>query len=260
LHSPDEIEYLIAESREGGLFRPDEHERLRKALHLGVLQVEEIMIPRVRVVSLDIDTPFPEVVRRVSESPFTRIPVYQNSLDHVIGFVHVQDVIRNSLEGADAQLRNLVRPTLVVSVGMTAERVLGRLREARQHLAVVIDEYGGTAGLVSVGDILDEIFGGIVNEFGGEEPSPERLPDGRVRLPGSLRLDEAADWVGVHWQSDAYTVAGLVAEALGRVPRAGEHTEIGGVSVEVERVQSHIVQTVLVVPVVLAEEADHDLE
>jgi CBS domain containing-hemolysin-like protein len=116
LHSPDEIEYLIAESREGGLFRPDEHERLRKALHLGVLQVEEIMIPRVRVVSLDIDTPFPEVVQRVSESPFTRIPVYQASLDHVVGFVHVQDVIRHSLEGADAQLRSLVRPILVVSL------------------------------------------------------------------------------------------------------------------------------------------------
>jgi CBS domain containing-hemolysin-like protein len=89
-----------------------------------------------------------------------------------------------------------------------------------------------------VGDILDEIFGGIVNEFRGEEPFPERLPDGRVRLPGSLRLDDVADWIGVHWQGDAYTVAGLVAEALGRVPRAGEHTEIGGVPVEVERVQS----------------------
>ncbi|MGH7464969.1 MAG: hemolysin family protein, partial [Longimicrobiales bacterium] len=147
LHSPEEIEYLIAESREGGLLRPEEHERLNKALSLGVTRVEEILVPRTRIVALHVETSFPEAVRIARTSAYTRLPVYRESLDDMVGYVHIQD-IASHMNATDVSLRSLVRPLLVVPPRMTAERALSRMREERRHIALVVDEHGGTEGLI----------------------------------------------------------------------------------------------------------------
>jgi CBS domain containing-hemolysin-like protein len=249
LHSPEEIEYLIAESKEGGLFEADEHERLRRALHLGVHAVEDIMIPRVRITAVEVSTPFSEVLDLVAHTPYSRIPVYRRSIDRMLGFVHVQDVVRHSLDGQDITLETLIRPLLVVPEGMKADRVLHRLREGRQHIAIVVDEFGGTKGLVTIGDVLDEIFGGIAEEFPPEMyPEPEVLPDGRIRMTGFTRLDEATLLLGVRFQGESYTLGGLVSEALGRIPSAGDQVRISGVELEVESVEAHVVRSVLARP------------
>ncbi|MGH7448507.1 MAG: hemolysin family protein, partial [Longimicrobiales bacterium] len=143
LHSPEEIEYLIAESREGGLLRPEEHERLNKALSLGVTRVEEILVPRTRIVALHVETSFPEAVRIARTSAYPRLPVYRESLDDMVGYVHIQD-IASHMNATDVSLRSLVRPLLVVPPRMTAERALSRMREERRHIALVVDEHGGT--------------------------------------------------------------------------------------------------------------------
>jgi putative hemolysin len=255
LHSPEEIEYLITESREGGLLEPAEHERLRRALHLSVRPVEEIMIPRVRIAAVEASTPFEEAARIAAQSPFSRLPVYRRSLDRMLGFIHIQDMVRHSIGDNPVQLDTVIRPLLVVPAGSTADRVLQRLREGRQHIAIVMDEYGGTKGLVTIGDVLDEIFGGIANEFTLDYPEPESLPDGRLRLSGSTRLDEATLLLGVHLTGESHTIAGLISEALGRIPRATEKVVIADLEFEVEAVDSHVVQTVLVRP---AEIGSHD--
>lgn len=249
IHLPEEIDYLIAESRKGGLLEADEHRRLHKALHLGVLQVEEIMVPRVRILGIEVDTPFEEVLRIAAESPYTRLPVYEESLDRIIGMIHIRDLASRALNGPCPEIRELIRSVAFVPEGLTAERVLERLRDEKQHMAIVVDEFGGTAGLVTVGDVLDEIFGGLADEFKIEEAVPERLADGRVRLPGSMRLDEAATWIGVEWEGDVHTVGGMVVERLGRFPEPGERVVIDGVPVEVERVSKAVIDTVLAGPV-----------
>lgn len=255
IHSPEEIEYLIAESRKGGLLEPAEHERLRKALHLGVIQVEEVMVPRTRMEAIEFDTPFNEVVRIVAESPFTRLPVYKETPDRIVGILHVQDVARRALAGDAPPLQALLRPVVVVPEGLSAERALERLREEKHHMAIVVDEFGGTAGLVTLGDILDEIFGGIADEFKQEEARPERLPDGRVRLPGSMRLDEVEPWIGTRWEGESHTVGGFIMERLGHIPQAGERAVIDGAEVEIERLAGRAVDSILAKPSTLEEEA-----
>jgi CBS domain containing-hemolysin-like protein len=253
IHSPDEIEYLMAESREGGLLAADEHVRLRKALRLGVTSVEEVMVPRTRIRAIRADTTPEQVLKIALESPYTRLPVYEETIDQVAGYVHVQDMVRLE-KGTKLPLR----PVLFVPAGLSVDRVLDRLRTERQHMALVSDEYGGTAGLVTVGDILDEILGGVADEFKPAEAGPEKLPDGRLRLPGSMRRDEAAMWVGAEWEGESATVAGLVMEHLGRLPHAGEKVLIEHVPVEVEAMNGRMVTSVLAGPLELERKDEDD--
>lgn len=251
IHSPEEIELLIVESRDGGLLEPDEHQRLRRALKLGVRTADEIMVPRQRIEAIAANVRADEVVRFVGESAFTRIPVYERTIDRIVGYVHARDVALRALESdRNWTAQSCMRPVLIVPWGMTTDRVLARMREERRQLAIVVDEFGGTAGIVSVDDILDEVMGGDVDdERQPEEVAPERLPDGRVRLKGDVRVDEAEQWLGLLWrEGKARTIGGQIMEMLGRVPTAGEKLVMHGVHVEVERVRRTAVETVLVTP------------
>lgn len=256
IHSPQEIELLIAESRDGGLLEPDEHRRLRRALQLSVRPVRQLMIPRPRIAAVSVDISFDELLRQVRESPYTRLPVYRGDMDHVLGMVHTKDVVRAAMEpGRAPSVEDLVRPMLTVHESITADRLLALLRERRSHQALVADEYGGIAGLVTVEDVLRELMGDVVDEFKDGQPRPERLPDGRVRLPGRMRLDDAEPWLGARWDGEADTVAGHVAEVLGAIPSAGQRATIDGVEVEVERVANHTVQSVIALPATTGESA-----
>ena len=245
IHSPDEIEYLIAESREGGLIEPDEHARLRRALRLGALRVNEVMVPRTEIFGLEAGTDFESIVAAAADSPYTRLPVYEGTLDKVVGYIHVQDITRQALDGAQG---NLVRPVLFIPDSLSLDRVLERFRAERQHMAMVSDEFGGVAGLVTVSDILQEILGGVADEFKTGDPSAERLPDGRLRLPGSLRLEEAATLLGAGWIGESATLGGFLMERLERLPRAGERLVIDGVTVEVEAMSGRGVSSVVARP------------
>lgn len=250
IHSPTEIEYLIAESRAGGQLDPQESQRLREALRLGLRSVGELMIPRTRVVGVDVATPWPEVVETLRRSPYSRLPVYEETLDHVVGVLHVRDVVRPLMAGGTppASLHAVLSPVLVVPETMTVDRLLERLRSERKAMAIVADEFGGTAGIITVGDLLDELLGETADEFKPRENVPQRLPDGSVRLPGTLRLDEASAWVGAHWEADAYTVSGLVMERLGRIPLVGDVLDVDGVRVEVERLRGRAVESLVITP------------
>ncbi|MDQ3698126.1 MAG: hemolysin family protein, partial [Gemmatimonadota bacterium] len=212
IHSPDEIELLIAESREGGLLEPDEHRRLRKALQLGIRRVSEIMVPRTRIQALDVRVPAHEVLRVVTESPYTRLPIYEGTIDRIVGVVHVQDVAVRAgrADGGRFSLRDIARPVMLIPESMTAEQLLTRFREERRQIAVVADEFGGTAGLITVDDVLEEVMGDVADEFKTSEIEVEVLGDGRVRLSGDLRLEEAASLIGIDWDGEAATVGGWV--------------------------------------------------
>jgi putative hemolysin len=249
IHSPEEIDLLIAESREGGLLEPDQHRRLRRALQLGIRPARHLMVPRQEIVAVDIDTPVDQVLQRMADTPYTRLPVYRGDIDHVEGLLHTKDLFRGYLEGGRVRaIRELMRPILMVHESVTADRLLTLMRERRSHLAIVMDEFGGVAGLVTLEDVLTEVMGEIADEFRVDEPGPERLDDGRVRLPGWLRLDEAEPWLGILWEGEADTVGGRVMEELGHVPQAGETVKIDGVLVEVEAVSGHAVGSVLATP------------
>jgi putative hemolysin len=255
IHSPEEIELLIAESRDGGLLEPEESRRLHRALKLGVRPVRQLMVPRTHVAAVEVSMPVEEVLRRVGDSPYTRLPVYRGSIDQVVGLLHTKDLYLRHLEnGGFTSIEQVMRPILTVPETLTADRLLDMMRERRAHQAVVLDEYGGLAGLVTLEDVLGEVLGEVADEFKGGQPEPEELPDGRVRLPGLMRLDEAEPRIGILWHGDADTVGGHVMNVLGRIPEPGERVTIDGVEVEVERVAGHAVTSLLARPLPAGEE------
>jgi len=243
VHSADEIELLLSEA---GELAPDDHDRLRKALHLGNRPVRQLMVPRRRIAAVRVDAPLTEAYRRVAMSPYTRMPVYRDTIDDVVGILHTRDLVEHYVSGDQSRsLESLLRPVTHVPETASGDQVLHALREERTHLAIVVDEFGGVAGLVTLEDLLADVLGGMSDELKESEPEPERLPDGRIRLPGMLRLYEAEPWVGRLWDGESDTVGGLVAEVLGHLPSPGETVLIDGVSVEVERVEEHVVVSVL---------------
>jgi CBS domain containing-hemolysin-like protein len=246
IHSPEEIELLIAESRDGGLLEPDEHRRLQRALRLNLRQARQLMVPRRRISALDIETPLDEVSRLVAQSPFSRLPVYRGSIDNIVGMVHTKDIARWLVsDGPAATLESVIRPITSVHESVTADRILRQLRERRSHMALVVDEFGGTAGLVTLEDVLSELLGDVGDEFKPGEPVAEALSDGRMRLPGGLAVDDAATLLRANWDTDATTVGGLVTAALGHLPAVGEEVMVGDFEFVVERVAGRAVESVV---------------
>ncbi|MDP2327555.1 MAG: hemolysin family protein, partial [Dehalococcoidia bacterium] len=251
IHSPEEISLLIAESYDGGLFSQEEQERFDRALRLSVLPVRRLMVPRLDIVAVEGSLTLDEVQRTLAQSAFTRLPVYEGNTDRIVGMLHAKTVAHRIAVG-EGELRatDVMRPIASVPESMRAERLVAELRRQRSEQAVVVDEHGGVAGLVTLEDLLLEVLGDTDSAPGGED-APVRLPDGRLRIAGRMRVDEAHEWLGVLWEGDSDTVGGIVAEALGRVPRPGDRAVIEGVEVEVESVEHLAVNTLLVRPFVL---------
>jgi CBS domain containing-hemolysin-like protein len=159
LHSPEEIDLLIAESRDGGLLEPEEQQRLRRALHLGKHMARDLMVPRDRLTMLDVTASWDDVIGTVTGSPFSRIPVYRGSREQVIGILRVKDLVdRYAIDGPQP-LERMIRPLLPLSHDLPADRALATLRERRAHSAVVVDANGAAIGIVTIQDVLGELLG-----------------------------------------------------------------------------------------------------
>jgi len=249
VHSPEEIELLIAESRDGGLLEPQEQVRLHRALRLGLRVARQLMVPRSRLVALDISTPISDVLRVAASSPYSRLPVYRKTLDHVLGILHTKDVVTHFLDrGRTGSLVTLVRPIVRVNDTMPADRLLAFLRERRSHQAIVLDSAGTVAGLITLEDVLGELIGTVPDEFKARRLLALRLPDGRVRLPGALPLERAHVWLEGVWPVESRTVAEFIQRRAARLPEPGEHLEINGLDVEVESVENGQVAVAIVTP------------
>ncbi len=250
IHSPEEIELLVAESYQSGLLAPDEGRRLQQALRLSRRTARELMIPRRQVQGVEENTPIEEILQIAVESPFTRLPVFRESLDNIIGLLHTKDLTAHYAEHGSLQsLDEILRPVTRLPGSVKADHLLATMRENRSRMVVVLDEYTGTAGIVTLEDVVAELLGDVADEFKNSPRRPETLPDGRVRLPGLLRVDEATAWINVHWSNElANTVGGFITAELGHVPQPGEKLDLEGVKVEVEIVEGQTVVSVLAVP------------
>ena len=245
VHTPQEIEMLIAESRRGGLLEPSEQVRLSRALRLGLRTARDLMVPRSRLAAVEASTPFDDLLRAVAASPYSRLPVYRGTLDRVVGMVHTKDVMTAYLRhGEAATLASVVRPVVWVQDTMPADRLLAFLRERRMQQALVLDE-GGVAGLITLEDVLAELLGGVDDEFKAAPIRAVRLADGRVRLPGAMRLDQAA-LLGAHrWKGTAPTIGAHVIASLGRVPAPGEQVVVDGCPIEIESADERAIDTLI---------------
>ena len=246
VHSPEEIELLIAESRDGGLLEPLEQVRLHRALRLGLRTARQLMVPRERLAAVEASTPFEDVLRLVATSPYSRLPVYRGTLDRVIGILHTKDVVFDYIgERPRASIATLLRPIARVRETMPADRLLAFMRDRRSHHALVEDDDGRISGLITLEDVVGELLGGVSDEFKVAQLRAILLPDGRVRVPGAMRLDQAAPVVG-GWSGSPETVASLIVRVLGRFPEPGEQVSIDGLDVEIEVVEAGHIGSVIV--------------
>jgi CBS domain containing-hemolysin-like protein len=249
VHSPEEIEILLAESHRGGTLSADAHRRLDRGLHLSARTVRHMMTPRTELDAIEASTPPAEVIRRIIDSPYSRLPVYRGSLDHILGAVSTKDVAGLLAAGGEVPpLEQLVRPIPFVPESIHSHRFVRFLQEQRSSKAIVVDEHGGVQGIISIEDVLGRLFGEIGDELKQPELGAEPRPDGTVRLPGGMRLEEAEPWLHTRWDGRAATVGGHIVATLGRLPSAGERFEIDGVGVTITEMSPTTVRWIVVQP------------
>jgi putative hemolysin len=212
---------------------------LRRVFSLGEIEVQEVMVPRVDIVGVERATRWSEVVDRVRTSQHARLPVYDDTLDHVVGILYAKDLLAAVIADQEpsAGWASLVRPASFIPESKAIDSQLRDFKATRTHIAIVVDEYGGTAGLLTIEDILEEIVGDIRDENDWEEPPIVAEANTRFWVSGRVTLDELSEALGEQFEDkDITTVGGLIFQRLGRVPRAGETLTMHGFRIVVERV------------------------
>jgi CBS domain containing-hemolysin-like protein len=235
VHSPEELELLFAESRRSGELSPELHRRLQHSLHLSQRTVRQLMAPRHQLDAIEASTPDSEILRRVLASSYSRLPVYEDTIDQIVGSVSTKDIVAAYVRrGEVPPLRQLLKPIAFVPASLTADRLVPLLKKERTSKAVVIDDFGGVEGMISVDDLVAELFGELGEErMRSTSPAAERLEDGRVKLRGSIRASAAEPWLGDSWEGSAATLGGLIVDKLGRLPAQGEVIELNGAEITV---------------------------
>ena len=237
VHSVAELKMLVTASAEGGVVEEDESEMLHAIFDFGELLVRQVMIPRTEIIAVEADMMLDEITRLVTENSYTKLPVYEGDLDQILGILHVKDLLR-LITRPDEQhgtARSLARGTLFVPETLSVNQLLHQFRDNRQHIAIVMDEYGGTAGLVTLEDLLEEIVGEVRDPFENEAPDIQTLPDGTILIDGLMLIEDVNHALGLNLIDPHYdTIAGYVMGKLGRIPKTGDTIEAGGVRVKVE--------------------------
>lgn len=237
VHSVEEMRMIVTASAEGGAVEKDESEMLHAVFDFGELIVRQVMIPRTEIVAVEADAPLPEIIHLTSQSTYTKFPVYDDSLDQILGIVHVKDLL-DALQSPDSQMataRKFIREAIFVPETTLVRSLLRRFRDAHQHIAIVLDEYGGTAGLVTLEDLLEEIVGEVSDPFDVGDPDFQLLPNGLLLIDGLTLIDEVNQQINADLKDPDYdTIAGYVLGKLGHIPTVGEVIEADGFLIKVE--------------------------
>ena len=252
--SAGEIRSLLSSEGEDAPLDDDEREMIQSIFSFHDTAVREIMIPRIDMVALDSDATPDEILSAAIASGHSRIPVYQGSIDKILGILYSKDLLKLVHEGSfrdgGALPGDLVRPAYFIPESKKIDEVLDEFRSQRIHMAVVIDEYGGTAGLVTLEDVLEEIVGEIEDEFDAEEELLEWVDEKTVRLDPKIDLEDLEEKLGIDLKNaegadTSETLGGLIYEAAGNVPVKGDRIEVAGYSVTVEEVEDQRIMRIL---------------
>jgi putative hemolysin len=240
VHSEAELKMLVSSATEHGEIEEQEQEMLYKVFDFADKEVADVMVPRPEVVAISIDLPAEEALKAMIESPYTRYPVYRESLDTVVGILHVRDLFAAMYERGTAavDLEALMRPSFVVPETKDLAALLAEFRRANQHMAIVTDEYGGMEGIVTLEDLLEEIVGEIEDEFDLPDESVEQVDDDTIRIDGTFPIDDFNERFGTKLPDEDYhTVAGFVFGQLGRAPEVGDDVSWDGLRFDVLEVE-----------------------
>ncbi|MAT98437.1 MAG: hemolysin [Anaerolineaceae bacterium] len=233
-HSPEEIELLVTESHEQDLLSDEERRLLRNTFRLRDLTAKQVMLHRTRLIAASLSSTVKELMEISLDAGFSRIPLYKESIDDIVGFVHVKDLFR--LHNQDSEdVASILREVVFVPETMPVSDLWKRLNNRRKYLAVVFDEYGGTVGLITFEDLIEEIFGELQDEFDNEMALIAKDKDGRIYLRADLLVTDVNEYLELHLPEDnADTLGGLVFSELGRLPAVGDKVTFGDIIIRVE--------------------------
>ncbi|CFX98563.1 FAD-binding, type 2 [Syntrophomonas zehnderi OL-4] len=248
-HSEEELRMLISASYKGGQIKKSEQELLQNVFKFEKKVAEEIMVPRPQVVFLDVNDSLEDNLKIARQAKHTRFPICSGSPDRVLGLIHIKDLLYAD-DNIDS-ITELKRDILFVPEGMLLDKLLQEFQKSHQHMAVVVDEYGGTAGIVTMDNILEELVGDIQDEFDQEEPEIKLLADGTLLVSGSLDIDAAIEELGLPVNdipNDFNTLAGYVLGQLGRFPETGESFTLGKYQIKITKMDNKKIEQLMLIP------------
>ncbi len=242
-----ELISLVEAGQEEGLLEQEEQKMIVSIFRLGDTLVREIMVPRIDILALDVNTPIDQTMEVLKISGHSRVPVFQDSVDNILGLLYAKDLLGIWKEGRrEVSLEDFLRPAYFIPEAKKIDDLLAELQAKRIHMAIVVDEYGGVAGLVTLEDIVEEIVGEIRDEYDhAEEVVYQAITEDEYLFQGKIDLDDFNDIMGTELpNSEADTLGGLIYSRIGRVPTAGDHVEIDGLQLTVEQVSGQRIRKV----------------
>lgn len=246
-HSPEELRLILASSEKAGILSEENREIIEGVFQFSKRTARQIMVPRTDVVVLSTTKSIEENLETIRTTRHTRYPLCEGTLDQTVGLIHVKDLMLAQLRGPGRRLEDLKRDILFVPENSTVESLLSQFIEHKTHMAVVLDEYGGASGIVSLENITEELFGQIQDEFDRERPEIEPLGNGRYRVRGDYLIEDLADRLKIDLgEPEEETVGGYVAARLGREVTPGDHVEMGELSITVLEAERFRVRWVMV--------------
>ena len=251
--SSEELRLIIEQGGEQGILEAEEEQMIHAVIELGDQRVHEVMVPRIAMVTLTTSVKMEQAVDTIIEQGHSRIPVYEDTIDEIVGILYAKDLLPFLKPGGPPAppLRSLLRTPVFVPESMTVDDLLHELQRRKVHLAIVLDEYGGTAGLVTIEDLIEEIVGEIQDEYDVEEPMIVKLSDDEARVDGRASVDDLMELFETEVpldDADEYdTVGGLIYHRVGGVPKPGDQVSVDGLTLTVETTDGRRVGKVLVV-------------
>ena len=260
----EELRLIVERGGQQGILEAEEEQMINAVIELGDRRLHEVMVPRIDIVGLPADASFEQAIDTIVEEGHSRVPVYQESIDEIVGILYAKDLLPYLKTAAKPRpaIRSILRTPVFAPESMSIDDLLHDFQRKKVHIAIVLDEYGGTAGLVSIEDLLEEIVGEIQDEYDEEEEMIVRLSDDEIRIDGRVAVDELAELFGTSLEledEDEYdTIGGLVFHRIGRVPVPGDQVEVDGLRLTVESTDGRRVGKVLAIRERSFEEADDD--
>jgi CBS domain containing-hemolysin-like protein len=233
VHSPEELKMLASASAESGIVKDTEEEMIHAVFEFGDMLVRHVMIPRTEMIAVPVESTVDEMIQVAIQYPFTKFPVYETSLDQVVGIVHLKDLVRvrHGDQEEAFSARDLMREAIFIPETARLDDLLNRFRARKRHIAIVLDEYGGTAGAVTLEDLLEEIVGEVSDPF-DTEPEIQSLPDGSSSIDGLTLIDEVNEHFNLNLSDPHYdTIAGYMLGKLGRLAHVGDVTAMDGLRI-----------------------------
>lgn len=256
-HSSEELQYLLDQGKESGALETNEHELIKNVFDFNERVVKNIMVPRTKISAVELNTPHKEVLEVIIQEGYSRIPVYDDTIDKIVGIVHAKDILPLLAENKECVLKDIIRKPYFIPETKKINDLLSELQLKRIQIAIVLDEFGGTAGMVTLEDIVEELVGEIQDEYDEEKPIVEKLSDNEFIIDATASIYDVNEYLphDLPEDGDYDTVAGLVSEIFGKIPDVGEISDFNGYTITILKKADQNVESVKLELVINNEDA-----